>query len=232
MFFIFFITFFQKKHKNICSYEKKILSLQTFSENNEINKQLINIFINHLNHFFMKKFTFLFAAMMACATMFAENPVITCDSLWNEFKPYFNEYYSLGRYDQTIENVMTFWNSGVDADAKILTSEDSRYKWLGDFIQEVSTGSGIVIETEAQWRASLWAFLNGTQRTDWLATANFEGVNDPAVWNELYYANMPATPSAVENTTVAVKAQKIIRNGQVLMVRDGKTFNMMGVEVK
>ncbi len=183
----------------------------------------------------MKKFTFLFAAMMACATMFAENPVITCDSLWNEFKPYFNEFYSLNRSDQTIDNAMTFWNSGVDADAKIMTSEDSRYKWLGDFIQEVSTAGGVVIESEAQWRSALWAFLNGTQRTSWPASADFTGVNDPAVWNELYYANMPAapeTPSAVENTTVAVKAQKIIRNGQVLMVRDGKTFNMMGVEVK
>jgi len=50
----------------------------------------------------------------------------------------------------------------------------------------------------------------------------------------LAYQFTPAAevPSAVENNVVAVKAQKIIRNGQVLMVRDGKTYNMMGVEVK
>lgn len=40
----------------------------------------------------------------------------------------------------------------------------------------------------------------------------------------------PAT--AVDNTTIAPQVQKIIRNGQVLIIRDGKTFNMMGQEVK
>lgn len=40
----------------------------------------------------------------------------------------------------------------------------------------------------------------------------------------------PAT--AVDNTTVAPQVQKIIRNGQVLIIRDGKTFNMMGQEVR
>lgn len=40
----------------------------------------------------------------------------------------------------------------------------------------------------------------------------------------------PAT--AVDNTTVAPQVQKIIRDGQVLIIRDGKTFNMMGQEVR
>ena len=40
----------------------------------------------------------------------------------------------------------------------------------------------------------------------------------------------PAT--AVENTVVAPQVQKIIRDGQVLIIRDGKTFNMMGQEVR
>ena len=40
----------------------------------------------------------------------------------------------------------------------------------------------------------------------------------------------PAT--AVDNTTVAPQVQKIVREGQVLIIRDGKTFNMMGQEVK
>ncbi|MBQ9752430.1 MAG: hypothetical protein IJV81_06340 [Paludibacteraceae bacterium] len=41
----------------------------------------------------------------------------------------------------------------------------------------------------------------------------------------------PGTGTAVDNTTVAPQVQKIIRNGQVLIIRDGKTFNMMGQEV-
>lgn len=40
----------------------------------------------------------------------------------------------------------------------------------------------------------------------------------------------PAT--AVDNTTVTPQVQKIIRNGQVLIIRDDKTYNMMGQEVK
>lgn len=40
----------------------------------------------------------------------------------------------------------------------------------------------------------------------------------------------PAT--AVDNTNVAPQVQKIIRDGQVLIICDGKTFNMMGQEVK
>ena len=42
----------------------------------------------------------------------------------------------------------------------------------------------------------------------------------------------PGTGTALENTTVAPQVQKIIRDGQVLIIRDGKTFNMMGQEVK
>lgn len=40
----------------------------------------------------------------------------------------------------------------------------------------------------------------------------------------------PAT--AVDNTNVAPQVQKIVRDGQVLIIRDGKTFNMMGQEVR
>lgn len=40
----------------------------------------------------------------------------------------------------------------------------------------------------------------------------------------------PAT--ALDNTTVAPQVQKIVRDGQVLIIRDGKTFNMMGQEVR
>ena len=41
----------------------------------------------------------------------------------------------------------------------------------------------------------------------------------------------PAT-AIDNNTAVAPQVDKILRNGQVLIIRDGKTFNMMGQEVK
>ena len=42
----------------------------------------------------------------------------------------------------------------------------------------------------------------------------------------------PSTGTAVDNTIIATQAQKVLRNGQVLIIRDGKTYNMMGQEVK
>lgn len=42
----------------------------------------------------------------------------------------------------------------------------------------------------------------------------------------------PENPTVLDNTVVAPQVEKIVRNGQVLIIRDGKTFNMMGQEVK
>ena len=39
-------------------------------------------------------------------------------------------------------------------------------------------------------------------------------------------------PTALENAEAAVKAEKVIRDGQVLILRDGKIFNALGAEVK
>ena len=43
---------------------------------------------------------------------------------------------------------------------------------------------------------------------------------------------LPESATAIENTEAAVKATKVIRDGQVLILRDGKVFNALGAEVK
>ena len=40
------------------------------------------------------------------------------------------------------------------------------------------------------------------------------------------------TATSVGNVAVSMDAQKVLRNGQVFIIRDGKTFNMLGQEVK
>ena len=45
-------------------------------------------------------------------------------------------------------------------------------------------------------------------------------------------AEIPDTPTALDNTEAAAKAVKRIVNGQLLIERDGKTFNAQGVEIK
>ena len=46
------------------------------------------------------------------------------------------------------------------------------------------------------------------------------------------YAITLSIGTFVENVEVVNQVQKVIRNGQVLIIRDGKTYNMMGQEVK
>ena len=72
------------------------------------------------------------------------------------------------------------------------------------------------------------------------ATAYVDGDGDLTIYlwadakvytfSEKEQTDGPAT--AIDNTIVAPQVQKIVRNGQVLIIRDGKTYNMMGQEVK
>lgn len=56
--------------------------------------------------------------------------------------------------------------------------------------------------------------------------ANGRGGFGPKVWPG-------ETPEGIENTAAeAVKVQKIMRDGQVIIVRDGKEFNVLGTELK
>ena len=45
-------------------------------------------------------------------------------------------------------------------------------------------------------------------------------------------ATNPRTPTSVDNTEVEGKAAKVIRDGQLLIVKDGKTFNVLGTVVR
>ncbi len=43
---------------------------------------------------------------------------------------------------------------------------------------------------------------------------------------------VPDDETAIDNTVVEGKAVKVIRDGQVMIIRDGKAFNALGVEMK
>lgn len=46
------------------------------------------------------------------------------------------------------------------------------------------------------------------------------------------YAWLNAIPEGVDNINADVKAAKVLRNGEVLILNNGKTFNLLGTEVK
>lgn len=43
---------------------------------------------------------------------------------------------------------------------------------------------------------------------------------------------LPDSDTAIENVETGTRAQKVIRDGQVLILRDGKTFNTVGTEIR
>ena len=58
----------------------------------------------------------------------------------------------------------------------------------------------------------------------------------PVIVNEVEFTltggDEPHTPTAITNTTVDTKAIKRIENGQLLIIRDGKTYNVTGQQVR
>ena len=111
------------------------------------------------------------------------------ESLWNTFKPYFNTYYGTSRSDQPITAVSTFMTKACE----IMTDQKSEYKWLGDYIIEVSAAQGYTLTNdanadgmEALWRWSVHSFFNCEKRTSWPNTADFATAGKPEAWGTAY----------------------------------------------
>ena len=115
--------------------------------------------------------------------------VPTNAELWEAFMPYYNTYYGLSRYNQTIENVATFANAYMQ---EIMTNANSEYKWLGDYVSSVASAQGYSLTSESAWRWHVHAFFNcndGTvQGNQKIATANFSTAGQPSAWGSAYLA--------------------------------------------
>ena len=131
--------------------------------------------------------------------------VPTNEELWgadtadvNGFMHYFNHYNKLTRATQSMANAATFWSSGNDVDAKVMTSEDSEFKWLGDYIAKVTTeqitaGKLTVlagVDNELKWRFGLAAFFNKKEAKDsnYNGNADFTEAGKPENWGPAYQA--------------------------------------------
>lgn len=52
-------------------------------------------------------------------------------------------------------------------------------------------------------------------------------------WREFNIQGESKAPTAVDNIPSPISnSQKIIRDGHLLIIRDGKTYNVMGVEIR
>ncbi len=52
-------------------------------------------------------------------------------------------------------------------------------------------------------------------------------------WRDFYYVvALPEHPTAIDNTSAESKAEKYVKNGQILIIRDSKTYTLTGQQVK
>ena len=91
----------------------------------------------------------------------AQITVPTNEELWEQFKTAFNEFNGLNKYDQPITNcgAFTYTTSGTPC-LDMLTSAESGWKWLGDYLVKTATAAGKTCANNAAFRWNLDAFFN------------------------------------------------------------------------
>lgn len=115
---------------------------------------------------------------------------------------------------------------GIDTQVEVYLAKDGKYinQWTYVDLSQFGEIDAIMFSLSSSDNGT-W----GMNTPAYFAMDNFgaampEGYVVPAM------AEFPVR-EGIENTEAAVKAVKVIRNGQVLIIRDGKTFNVLGTEL-
>ena len=147
--------------------------------------------------------------------------VPTNDSLWNAFKPYYNEYYGLSRADQPITAVSTFAAAKM---CEIMTKADSEWKWLGDYIYKVSTDQGVHLSidptgdgVEAMWRWTVHSFFNCNKHESYPVTADYSTAGKPEKWGPNYQAKFGTGVTLPSKITSAYTIPTPTKNGSTFV---------------
>ena len=147
--------------------------------------------------------------------------VPTNDSLWNAFKPYYNEYYGLSRADQPITAVSTFAAAKM---CEIMTKADSEWKWLGDYIYKVSIDQGVHLSidptgdgVEAMWRWTVHSFFNCNKHDSYPITADYSTAGKPEKWGPNYQAKFGTGVTLPSKITSAYTIPTPTKNGSTFI---------------
>ena len=111
--------------------------------------------------------------------------VPTSDELIENFKAAYNKFFSQSiATTREISNFLYYGNSqGCDV-SKMMTSTTSGWKWLGEYITNVSNGAGVALAAEVNWRYSLTAFF--TCGAAGAYNADFTTAGKSSAWGEAY----------------------------------------------
>ena len=119
----------------------------------------------------------------------AQITVPTNEELWEQFKTAFNEFNGLNKVDQPITNcgAFTYTNSGTPC-LDMLTSAESGWKWLGDYLVKTATAAGKTCATNAAFRWNLDAFFNAYAGKNDALGVDYTTAGQPSAWGPAYLA--------------------------------------------
>ena len=107
------------------------------------------------------------------------------EELMETFKADYNTYFSQSiATTREFSNFLYYGNSlGCDV-SKMMTDTKSGWKWLGDYINTVSTAAGVTMSAEVNWRYSLNAFFTCGAAGNY--NADFTTAGQPTKWASAY----------------------------------------------
>ena len=126
----------------------------------------------------------------------------------NDYNTYYKTNINTGSYSVSKGNVANFLYNGkanysVDV-TTILTDSKSTWKWLGDYLQQVTTSAGAAaIESEVNWRFSLAAFFQCGPSTDYCV--DFTEAGKQSAWDSAYQAEFGKTITQWQEVTLPTK---------------------------
>ena len=187
----------------------------------------------------MKKIFLFVAAALCSAAMFAEE--ITSVNVTIESFPKVGDNIKPGEfYNPSDPDFNTVCKVTIPDGVNYYVSRYLFYDTTGDFPAESTFISGKTYWVEVQVDANAgFSFpVDGGGNTDFTkVTITATGGTDVGMGGNADFVYcmrefVPSSATAIDNTAVDAKATKRIVNGQLLIERDGKAFNALGVEVK
>ncbi len=112
--------------------------------------------------------------------------------------------------------------------------DETKYNSRGNFDLEDETGSvyiyGLLTADGQSGKFIEMDIDEGDILTLKAIYTEYQG--NPQAANAIYVSHEKAQGTGISNTAVEAKAQKIIRDGQIYIVKDGQLFNLVGASVK
>lgn len=145
--------------------------------------------------------------------------VPTNDSLWTTFKVAYKSYYNYSRAFELITEVSSFLYGGALNDSlsvkHMLVDATSGWKWLGDYIIDITSSQSQPLESESNWRWNVHAFFNcndGTKQGNQAAeSADYSVAGKPEAWGTAYqkeYGEAVVLPTIITDTYVLPEPTK------------------------